>query len=497
MKRFVLILLGVVAVVALMTAPAPAADFKFGGFFKQTFYYDNNLRDGTDDSNDNTRAFYMRMRLYFTAVASENLMAVSKVELDDVWGQGRIGRVSVDGGSNARSDEVTTPNQGSANSGFEIKNAYLRFNLPNTPLTFQAGALPILLGYGLAFNDDTNALVAIGKFDPVKVTLAYSRLNDNALTSLNLDTGSPFINERLRGPIGATTPATLQVGRDDWDLWAADLRFAPTKELALGLAGTYVYFEPNNVTITEGGVTTPGQEVKTNLFNLVLDVDYKTDLFSVYFTGGKNFGDIKIANDKLDFDGYILSLGGTVNVQPVVVGLDLYYASGQKLDSSSNNIDDYVTPGRDGRYTNMIDEVVFPGMFDDECPTCMSDVGSANFTNIRGTGITATNAQETPVNIWAIGAHVNFKPLEQTLIQVGGAYMGFAEKVYKNIASDPADTSKDDTLGISLYARLTQGIVDGLQLKAAFGYLFADDGYAPVSSDDDAYKLGVGLFWSW
>jgi hypothetical protein len=492
MKRFLVILLAVAGVVALLAQPAPAADFKFGGFFSQKYYYDDNLRDGNDNTNDNMSAFYMRMRLYFTAVASENLMAVTKVELDDVWGQGRIGRVSTDGGSNLRSDEATSAdNQGSANSGFEIKNAYIQFNMPNTPLTFQVGELPILLGYGLAFNDDTNGIVAIGKFDPVKVTLAYSRLQDNAFTALNLDTASPYINEVLRPLIQATTPYTPYVGRDDWDLWALDLRMAPTKELALGLAGTYVNTEPR-AAVTSGGVTT-AEEVKVNLYNVVLDADFKTDLFAVYFTGGKNFGDIKIASDKADFDGYILSLGGTVNVQPVVIGVDAYYASGDKLNSSSNNIDDYVTPGRDGRYTNMMDECVFPGMFDDESPTVRTDLASGNLTNVRGTGITATNAQYTPVNIWAVGAHVDFKPLEKTMLQAGGAYMGFVEKVI----ADAATGKQDDTLGTSLYIRLTQGIVDGLQLKAAFGYLFADNGFAPVANDDNAYKFATGLFWSW
>jgi hypothetical protein len=491
MKRFVLILLAVAAVVVLLAKPAPAADFKLGGLFYQKYYYTDNLRDGTDDTNDNLSAFYMRMRLYFFATASENLRAVTRVELDDVWGQGRMGRVSTDGGSNGRNDEQVGDTQGTANSGFEIKNAYIDFSLPNTPLSFSVGALPILLGYGLAFNDDTNGIVAIGKFEPVKVTLAYSRLNDNSQTFTT--TGSGGINQVIggsTGPIEGRTKYTATVGRDDWDLWALDLRMAPTKEFALGVAGTYVNTEPNNAVVD--GVT--GQEVKVNLYNVVLDADYKTDLFSIYFTGGKNFGDLKVENvGKADFDGYILSLGGTVNVQPVVIGIDAYYASGDKLNSSSNNIDDYVTPGRDGRFTNMIDEVVFPGMFDDDGPLQQSDIASANNTNMRGTGLTATNSQYTPVNIWAVGAHVDFKPLDQTLLQAGAAYMGFVEKVVANASNG----KEDDTLGTSLYIRLTQGIVDGLQLKAAFGYLFADDGYAPVANEDDAYKFATGLFWSW
>jgi hypothetical protein len=496
MKRFLLVLLAVAAVVPLLAAPAPAAEFKFGGMWYQKYYYSNNLKDGTDDINDNTRAFYMRMRLYFNAIASENLMAVCKVELDDVWGQGRIGRISTDGGSNLRND-YPTDTTGSANSGFEIKNAYVQFNVPNTPLTFQVGELPILLGYGLAFNDDTNGIVAIGKFDPVKVTLAYSRLNDNTGT-LSTDAGN--VNTIMTGPMQARSRATIYTSNDNLDLWAADLRIAPTKELALGLTGTYVHQNPHE-TVAVGGVDFLDQNVDLNLYNVVLDADYKTDLFAAYFTGGKNFGDISISGSSANFEGYLLSLGGTVNVKPVVVGVDFYYTSGQKINSEGafhgKNFEDYVTPGRDGRFTNMIDEVVFPGMFDDDSPLTVSDLPThANATNLRGTGITATNTEYTPVNIWAIGAHVDVKPLDQTLIQVGGAYMQYVEDVIAKVNPD-GSVKLDDKLGTSLYIRLTQGIVENLQLKAAFGYLFADDGYAPVSNDDNAYKFATGLFWSW
>jgi len=107
------------------------------------------------------------------------------------------------------------------------------------------------------------------------------------------------------------------------------------------------------------------------------------------------------------------------------------------------------------------------------------------------------------VNIWAVGAHVDFKPLDQTLLQLGGAYIQFVEDVASKTTTGLPVTTKanvvdtDNKLGTSLYIRLTQGIVDGLQLKAAFGYLFADKGFTPNTNDDNAYKFAAGLFWSW
>ncbi|HYA03620.1 MAG TPA: hypothetical protein VEI04_10965, partial [Syntrophobacteria bacterium] len=228
----------------------------------------------------------------------------------------------------------------------------------------------------------------------------------------------------------------------------------------------------------------------------------------------------------LDYKGFVTSVGGTVNVQPVVIGADFYYASGDSLNHSGNDVKDYVTPGRDGRYTNMMDDVVFPGMFDDDGASVSGDLPlRSNVTNIRGTGLTSSNVNYTPVNIWAVGAHVDFKPLDQTLLQLGGAYLQFVEDVASKTSTGlpvtasgaagsataaggaaaggnttlPAGTvlQKDNKLGTSVYIRLTQGIVDGLQLKAAFGYLFADKGFTPNTNDDNAYKFAAGLFWSW
>jgi hypothetical protein len=478
MKRFLLVLIGVAAVVALTTLPASAADFKFGGMFWTKYYSTNNLTDGNDDIDDNLNGFYTRMRLYFTATASENLMAVFKGEIDDVWGNGRLGTVSTDGGSLGRSDN---PTQSGANSGMEIKNAYIQFNVPNTPLTFMAGALPAKIGSGLVFNDDTNGIIAAANFHPFRAVAVYSRLNDNA-SSIS----------------ASNTPVTPYDSSDDWDLWAGELRFRAMKELELTLGGSWV-----NTTVKSGG-----EKNDVDLYNLVLDADFKTDLFSLYFTGGKNFGSAENANPKgkdADYKGFLISAGGAVNVKPVLIGADFFYSSG------SNNTDDietYVTPGIDGRNTYYMDEIVFPGMFDDYNATISGTFNglpgqapNPNLTNRTATGLTRTNQGYTMTNLWAIGAHVDFKPLEQTLLQAGGAWIQLARErpadSLNNNGTPSGKTGTDDKVGTSLYLRLTQGIVDGLQLKAAFGYLFADDGYTAFGSDDDSYKFATGLFWSW
>ena len=121
--------------------------------------------------------------------------------------------------------------------------------------------------------------------------------------------------------------------------------------------------------------------------------------------------------------------------------------------------------------------------------------GFAN--NASATGLTASNQGYTTTNILSVGAHVDIKPLEQTLIQPGIAWMKFHEDVFSQVDSLTSPLQTDDELGFSAYVRLNQGITDGLALKATFGYLFAGDAYSVLTDDDDAYKFATGLFWSW
>jgi hypothetical protein len=183
------------------------------------------------------------------------------------------------------------------------------------------------------------------------------------------------------------------------------------------------------------------------------------------------------------------------------VGADFYYASGNKIGNNDEKA--FTTAGAPtGRNAYNMDSVIFPGWFDDDTSTITSGLVASN-NNVTSTGL-GTNAGYCLNNIWALGVHADIKPLEKTLIQVGGAYMGFVEDVADktsdgNVYEPGVNTvdSKDDTLGYSFYGRLSQGVVDGLTLKAEAGYFVADDGFTPNNKDDDAYRLAMGLFYSW
>jgi hypothetical protein len=491
MKRQLIILIALIAVFAFVQ-PAFGVDLKFGGFFWTTWYATNNMKDGNSDNNDNLGSFFnTRMRLYFTAIAGENLRAVSKLELDANWGDGRIGRVSIDGGSDGRNDLGSAGN-GSANSGFEIKNAYIDFTIPDTVLNFKVGLGPAKLGKsGITFNDDTPLIMATYPFAPMKISLLYSKINDN-----------------IGWPGTGVSPMTGNAVSDDWNSFGLDFTYAREMWSAnFDVIYTKTSYDPSIVEVP----LTASSDNDVQFWNFGLDGDYKSDVWSAYLTAAFNAGKRENAftdpvtgnTEDSDFKGWMITVGGKYNLTDMILlGLDFYYASGRKIDSNGNFSDkdtkDFQTMGGIGRPSRDMDDIVFPGWFDRETANRTTAPGvTGSLNNVSSTGLTSTNVALVPNNIWAIGLHADFKPFEQTLIQPGLAWMRFDEKVLSQTDSLSNPTKKDDDLGFSLYVRASQGITDGLALKATFNYLFTGAAYSPSKNNDDAYKVAAGLFWSW
>jgi hypothetical protein len=467
MKRLLITLVALIAVFA-MVLPAAAVELQFGGLYWTKYYHTSNLRDGDDDLDDQIDGFYTRMRLYFTGVGSENVKVVSRFEIDNIWGQDALGSQSADD-----------------KDKWEVKNIYLDFNVPDTPLNLKVGTQAYKLGGGTVFNDDTSAIVADLNFQPVRVGLVYSRLGSDGTT-------------------GSSSAATGTDQHDDTNLWGADVRYQMSEELrfALGLG----YFEgPSGAVFNTASALDDSKDF--NMVVVALDVDYKADMFALYLTAALDSGEDKGldtdgdgASDKVDYEGYFVTLGGTYNATDMVsVGADFYYTSGDD-DSTDDNDDSFHTFGGISRPSYNMDETLFPGWFDDETAQATT-IGTAGATkpavplsNNLVSASSGTQAGFFPANMLALGAHVDLKPADMTFIQVGGAYMMPMEDVDTN---GDGSTDGDDAYGTSIYARLQQGIVDGVQLKVVAGYLFTDDGYAPRNASDDAYRLAMGVFYNW
>jgi hypothetical protein len=125
-------MIALVALAGLAAAPTFAEmRLTTTGFIDSHVRYADNLTDDdvTDDSDDEWRA-RTRARIFFNVAVNDFSKAVVGFEIDQVWGE--------------------TPGSGTAGFDFgtdniavEVKWAYVDINLPNTPVSFRVGGLPL------------------------------------------------------------------------------------------------------------------------------------------------------------------------------------------------------------------------------------------------------------------------------------------------------------------------------------------------------------------
>jgi hypothetical protein len=273
---------------------------------------------------------------------------------------------------------------------------------------------------------------------------------------------------------GASTPLAFQGGRS---LWTPLVTVNPIEGLFFGVGA----FRADAI------VGAPN--LAFNQHGLGLGGAYQDDGLSLYLIGLNNSNRLgSTTRSSGDFTTYQVSAGGTMTRSPVGMGVDLFYfdrAERERAGEAGLAATSGLVSGR----TPFAEEVLFSGFFDSDSALYrrITGGGKAGATAVGSTGQT-----KTPANVRAIGGHLDFRPMTETVFQLGGAYLQFVEEV-----TSFRGGNRDESLGTSMYFRLTHGINNGLQLKAAFDYLFPADGNRDTKGDEEAYKVAAGLFWSW
>jgi hypothetical protein len=226
-----------------------------------------------------------------------------------------------------------------------------------------------------------------------------------------------------------------------------------------------------------------------NQYGLGLGAAYQGDALSWYLAGLKNFRGLDSSARRYgNLPGYRISAGGAMNRVPVGVGLDVYYLErGGEARGADAGLG--AGPGAAGDMNLSVEEILFSGFLDGESSLYRRPSGS---TKLNAASLTSSGQGKTPAGVRAIGGHLQFRPLMDTALQLGGAYLQFVEDV-----TSSRSNNRDESLGASMYLRLTHGITDSLQLKAAFDYLFPSDATRQARGEEDAYKVAAGVFWSW
>jgi hypothetical protein len=272
----------------------------------------------------------------------------------------------------------------------------------------------------------------------------------------------------------ASVPLSFRGGRGPW---TSLLSLNPIQGLFLGVGASSAN------TIVGAG------DHALNEYGLGLGGAYRSDALTLYLLGIKDFnrpGDASQSSG--DFTTYQISAGGMMARFPFAIGFDLFYLDrGEQERLGETGF--AATPGGAGEMTFSAEQVLLGGFFDGGNAVNRWMAGGAKAS---APGVGSPGQGKSAANIRAIGGHVDFRPMTETVLQLGGAYLQFVEDVTSGRGG-----SMEESLGTSMYLRLAHGITDTLQLKAAFDYLFPADGASAAKADEEAYKVAAGLFWSW
>jgi len=439
MRKYLIGLIVILAIVALV-APSFAVEFKYGGMYRWRIQANENMQDANDDEDDTANWIDQRLRMYFDFIGSENLKLVTKWEADTLWGYESPG-AGRHGGGDLGADAVN----------LEMKNVYIDFAIPNTPVRAQMGVQGLSLLSGWIFEDDASAAVFNTSLDPIKIRFGYiAAVNQDVINDLN-DMDDFFLELKYaEGPLSVAGVLFYQYGHDS----------------------DYSY--PNS--IKYGGEGSTNKE-DNKLFDLGFSLSYKMDWLAAYLNFVKNFGGYDIAgtDDDEDYKGWLVEGNIDYFMAPFTLSLGGFVAS-----------DKFAYPAGRSHYWSEIAglgtlDVNVKGL---DWSTNSYDMGGG--VNNRGN----YDMGDAPRNLWTIKVGAAWQALDTTKITLNYYYLG----TYKKVVADEKG-KKDDSLGHELNLYIDQKVVDGLELRLVGAYLIADDALTKSSTDDNIYEVGAQLLW--
>jgi hypothetical protein len=441
MKRLLFCLVALIAVFA-MVMPTYAAEVKFSGLFHNRFIARDNY-DGDDDTDDSGQYVTQRFRMYFNAIASENLKVVYKSEVDTEWGDGGDYKVT---DSNGNEQTVfANRNDGGGLGGdrvnMETKNIYLEFMVPDTPVKVTTGLQGVALHRGWFMDDDVSALRFDMNFDPMTITAYWAWAAG----------GDPDFNG-IRGADKGNS------SDDVWQLVVSGAYKAENMDARLTLGyekGDDDYVDPGSGTVVNGTID------EDNFYMIMGEFGMSFDMVSFFVIAGINFGEIKGvgAVDDRDYKGYAFDAGVNFALDLATLRVRGIYATGDKDTAAGEDNFRGMSGQTMGNWAEITNDQYF---YDRNAP---SPTGGNQPTNMMGLNVGA-----------------DFKPTDTTTIKADVYYMALVE-----------DRNDEDEIGTEIDVRLSQKVYDNLTANLVGAYLLAEDGWG---EGDDAFQVGVGLDYS-
>jgi hypothetical protein len=471
MRKGFLIMLAV-ALVAALAAPAVAGT-DINGFYRAKGYISNYngvpqaaVAPPGDNTlnlqNDPPTSAYVdqRMRLRFSS-GEENVKAVAQFEIDfSSWGDSAGGAAP---GAAAR-------NSGGALGGdkinLETKNAYLWFKLPNTSIDFTVGLQGQTDTYaGILYGAaDMAGIFMTGKMEPVTWKLGWAKLYENT-----------------------------QWRSDDLDLWVAEVKLQPTKDIKLGLNFNYIQDDTQKqVSATSlPFATAAGNRNAKKIYTPGIDFSLGVPAAAISGFAFYQWGTVdsyESGQPDVDISGYALDLRADANVGPVKGFLEALYISGG--DGTGNDYESIVTlsdlnasPGGNSAYGRTDMELLL--FNNDDINTSQSLIGTAAATTSQSPG-----AGGRGITHFAAGG--SMKLGAALTAKAGLGYLMVTKKL------SVADANrKGKGMGTELNANVNYNIAKGLDFGVYGAYAWLGDFYefntSGAKNPDDIYDVHARL----
>lgn len=430
MKKAVL---AVTALFATVTAaPAMAAEFSYGGFMRyRGIYIDPGTATavwGGSPQETNERWEY-RVRQFFNLKVNDHVTTNVKLEWNPQWGdEQQIGAGPGDLQLGGGADEVQ----------LRIKNAFVAFDLPGTPIRLTVGQQDFSTPKAIVSVEDGTGIKAQAKLAPLDLTLWWQRNVRGANNATGVDDANWF----------GVVPS-FKTG---------DITIAPHLSLfktGAGVGGTY-----------QSGASRADTEV------IFVGVD----------STGK-FGALGFTFDFIYQTGET-GVGGAIDISSFVLDASVSLAAGP----GTLTIKGIYSPGDDNpadtdveSWTNIVATDLGWSPFFHDGSSISGFAGTINPAPGSGAG-----------GIMALGVEYALSPYKDFTLTPNAYYLMAAEDV--NLAGGAAD----DLYGIELGVQANWRIWDAMSIIAQLDYLLVGDVFETAAGEsDDAWRFFVGPTISW
>lgn len=434
---------GLVAVTAVLvacavSAPAGAAEFSYGGFMRYNYQGGNPGTVSFDDettffnsfgtADDSVNFWEYRWRQFFNLKVNDHVTTNVKFEVNSQFGRERM--------LGGASGDLQVPSE----AEFRIKNAFVRFDLPGTPVSVTVGQ-----------QDFSTPKALINVEDSTGVKLEFAAAGG---------THTLFWARPLEG-------GDFQAGSDDADWFG----FVPTfKTGDVTISGHLSY-----VKIGAAAVDPVNADGSSDVLFFGVDTEGKIGAIGftadlVFQRGTTNL--VPAAGGDLDIFSYILDVSASLAAGPGTLTIKGLYSPGDD-NAADNDLDAWQQV--------LATDMGWSPFFHDGSDN--SDFAGNLLPGVEDAGV------------MAVGVEFALSPAKDVTVVPNAYYLLAAEdKVAPGLPSNG-----EDEYGIEFGVQANWKIWDAVTILGQFDYLVAGDFFKPDTggSAKDAWRVIVGPRISW